>query len=479
MNILLVSPGPFPRNGADRLRLLLHRAGIHGGDSPPLGLVTLAAPLEAAGHAVRVLDMRVESPTRGELEDLLGAFAPDLVGFYLATFNIREGVEAARFVKSARPGAVTVAGGPNVDIYPGETMRHACFDWAMRGECDLTFPAFVASLAAGRADRSIEGLAHRRAGGITVNPGYPMPPDLDALPLPAHHLLRGRYRYFAACREPYTSMIASRGCPYACRFCGRVPGSRKVRYRSAGRLVEEMRLLRSLGYREINFFDDLFTVNRRRVLDFCRALAGARLDLVWSVRARVDCVDGELLTAMKGAGCRRLYFGVESGSDRSLGLMNKRITTAQAREALRACRRLGLETVSYFIVGFPGETEADLALTLAFSRGLETDFCSFNMFEPLPATPALEAWLAETGAPDPWLPFLRLETDEIPRYHGGLARETVERYYRRCWNAFYFRPRTWFNLARQVRSPTRVKNFARAGLSLLLGPATGNLAQKS
>jgi len=470
MKILLISPGSFTRSRWDKLQYLFHRMGIHGGDSPPLGLASLAAPAEAAGHTVRILDMRVENPTREEMEAELRAFAPDVVGHYSATFNIHECVEVARFVRQVVPRAVSVVGGPNVGVYPVQTLQHDCFDYGMMGECDHTFPEFLEGVQRGRPREDIQGLVRRGPSGEAIVHGSaPIVEDLDALPIPAHHLFRGVYRYFGASREPYTSMIASRGCPFNCNFCGRIPGTRKVRYRSAEKLLEEMRHVRSLGYREVNFFDDLFTVNRRRVMALCQALADARLDLVWSVRARVDSVDEEMLALMKKAGCRRIYYGVESGSDRTLGLMNKQITTAEAREALRVSRRLGIETVSYFIVGYPGETAEDMVQTVEFSSRLETDFASFNMFEPLPASTELRRWLEATGQADPWFEYLALHTRRMPQYHGGLDRSLVEQYFRQCWRSFYLRPRAWFNLLRMVNSPTRVKSFALAGISVLLG----------
>ncbi|MDZ4199785.1 MAG: radical SAM protein, partial [Kiritimatiellia bacterium] len=461
MKILLVSPGPFVRNRRERLVQLLHRTGIHGGDSPPLGLASIGAAAEARGHQVRILDMRVETPTREEVEAEVRDYAPDLVGYYIATFNIRECVAAARFLKTIRPEALSVAGGPNVSLYPRETLEHDCFDFAMRGECDETFPEFLERLAEGKSPEDIPGVALRLpGGGIQVSPALPFPADLDQLPMPAHHLFRARYRYFGASREPYTSMIASRGCPFNCNFCGRVPGSRAVRTRSAEKLLEEMKRVRQLGYREVNFFDDLFTVNRKRVIDLCRALVDARLDMVWSVRARVDSVDEEMLDWMRRAGCRRLYFGVESGSDRTLGLMNKKITTEKARRALHLTRQAGLESVSYFIVGYPGETEADMEQTVQFIRGLETDFSSINMFEPLPACNELVRWMEETRAADPWLDYLALRTDRLPYFHGSLDRGAVERAFRRCWSAFYLQPRVWFRLLRLMNSPLRFRNFA-------------------
>jgi radical SAM superfamily enzyme YgiQ (UPF0313 family) len=394
-----------------------------------------------------------------------------VVGFYVATFNIRECVEAAGFVKEILPEAVTVAGGPNVSIYPHETMQHACFDYAMRGECDETFPEFLSVVAAGRAPAGIAGLVARTApGGLDVSYALPCPPDLDALPMPAHHLFRATYRYFGASREPFTSMIASRGCPFNCNFCGRVPGSRKVRVRSTEKLLEEMKRVRAMGFREVNFFDDLFTVNRRRVMDLCHALTAEKVDLVWSVRARVDSVDEEMLSAMRAAGCRRLYFGVESGSDRTLALMNKKISTEQARRALQQTRRAGLESVSYFILGYPGETVVDMDQTVGFIRSLETDFVSINRFEPLPACNELQRWMEATHSPDPWLDYLALRSDRLPYFHGDLKREEVTRAFRRAWKAFYLQPRVWMHLLGLVRSGLRVRNFTVAGLSLILAP---------
>jgi anaerobic magnesium-protoporphyrin IX monomethyl ester cyclase len=288
--------------------------------------------------------------------------------------------------------------------------------------------------------------------------------DINQLPMAAHHLFEGSYHYFATVREPYTSMITSRGCPFNCRFCGKLPGTRKVRLRTADKVLEEMLRAVSLGYREIYFYDDLFTVNRQRVFDLSDSIRKHGLDLPWSVRARVDTVDEELLARMKAAGCRRLYFGVESGSERTLKLMDKRISTAQAMSAVQACRRIGLETVSYFILGFPGETEADMAETVRFACELPTDFASFNIFCPLPASPVHDQLCSE--GLDPWVDYIHLRSDKLPSYKGDLDAETVERYFRECWKRFYGRPQAWAALARMIDSPHRAKSFAFTALSV-------------
>jgi anaerobic magnesium-protoporphyrin IX monomethyl ester cyclase len=228
------------------------------------------------------------------------------------------------------------------------------------------------------------------AGGATApSPPRPLTDDLDALPFPARDLLpnaayisHGRRRYGYA----VTTVMASRGCPFACEFCSNVVFGGSCRERSPARVVDEIEQALALGYDRIAFADDVFTLRASRVAAMCDEIERRGLRFAWECLARVDGIDGPTAARMRRAGCRTVFFGIESGSDEVLRLMRKGITTAQARRAVWAAHDAGLEAGAFFILCYPGETDDTVLETLRFAASLPLDYLGLSMPYPLPGT---------------------------------------------------------------------------------------------
>jgi len=201
-------------------------------------------------------------------------------------------------------------------------------------------------------------------------------------------------------RVPYTTLQTSRGCAGSCVFCS-VPSfyGRKVRVRSAARVIEEIRYLIELGYRELFFRDETFTAFRERNRAIFEWIIGERADVTWIANARVDTIDEESTLLMKRAGCHTLKFGLESGSDEILRNLRKGTTVRQARDAFSALRKAGIDAHAHMIIGAPGETEQTLRETLSFVKDLRPATASFGIVTPFPDTP-LFRMLEEQGAVD-------------------------------------------------------------------------------
>jgi anaerobic magnesium-protoporphyrin IX monomethyl ester cyclase len=155
-------------------------------------------------------------------------------------------------------------------------------------------------------------------------------------------------------------------------------------------VVDEIEETLALGYDRIAFADDVFTLNRRRVLAVCAEIKKRGLQFQWECLGRVDTLDYATAVEMKAAGCARIYFGIESGNDRILKLMKKEITTAQARKAVEAAQRAGLEVGAFFILFYPGETDETVLDTLRFATSLPLDYLGLTMPYPLPGTALYE-----------------------------------------------------------------------------------------
>jgi anaerobic magnesium-protoporphyrin IX monomethyl ester cyclase len=360
---------PFFRRSLDRSRFRF----------PPLGPAYVAAAARGAGHAVRLLDCTFLSRERA-LRLALAAQA-DVVGVHVMA-TMRE--DALWFAQRLRGSCdLLVAGGPLPTCEPQTFF--ADVDAVVRGEAEQTFVDLLAARAAGTPPEQVPGVA------TAAGAGPPRPPatDLDALAAPARDLLpnaayiaHGRRRHGFA----VTTVMGTRGCPYACEFCSNVVHGRSYREHSPGRVVDEMEQALALGYDRIAFADDVFTLRREHVLGVCAELDRRGLRVPWECLGRVDNLDAETAAAMRRAGCRTVFFGLESGNDEVLCLMGKSVTAAQSREAVRAAHDAGLEVGGFFILCYPGETDETVLETLRFADSLPLDYVGLSMPYPLPGS---------------------------------------------------------------------------------------------
>jgi anaerobic magnesium-protoporphyrin IX monomethyl ester cyclase len=377
---------PFVRRSLDRSRFRF----------PPLGPAYVAAAARGAGHEVRLLDCTFLSRERA-LRLALAAQA-DIVGIHVMATMREDALWLARRLRGTCD--LLVAGGPLPTCEPQAFV--ADFDAVVRGEAEQTFAQLLAARAASTPPEQVPGVV------TATGAGPPRPPatDLDALAAPARDLLpnaayiaHGRRRHGFA----VTTVMSTRGCPYACEFCGNVVHGRSYREHSPGRVVDEMEQALALGYDRIAFADDVFTLRREHVLGVCAELERRGLRVPWECLGRVDNLDAGTAAAMRRAGCRTVFFGLESGSDDVLRLMGKGATAAQARKAVWAAHDAGLEVGGFFILCYPGETDETVLETLRFADSLPLDYVGLSMPYPLPGSALRErvgASLRRESRPD-------------------------------------------------------------------------------
>jgi anaerobic magnesium-protoporphyrin IX monomethyl ester cyclase len=372
-SVLLVYP--FIRRSLDRSRFRF----------PPLGPAYVAASLRRAGHEVRLLDCTFLSREQARRSAL--AARADVVGVYCMATMREDAVWFARQLRGSSD--LLVAGGPLPTCEPEAFL--ADFDVVVRGEGEQTMVDLLAARAAGADVGAVPGTVVSAADGGAAAAGPPRPfaTDLDALPFPARDLLpnaayisHGRRRYGYA----VTTVMSSRGCPFACEFCSNVVFGSLYRKRSPASVVDEIEEALAPGYDRIAFSDDVFTLRPERVAAVCDEIERRGLVFDWECLARVDGVDRETAARMRRAGCRTVFFGIESGSDEVLRLMRKGITAAQARDAVWAAHDAGLEVGAFFILCYPGDTDETVLETLRFAGSLPLDYLGLSMPYPLPGT---------------------------------------------------------------------------------------------
>jgi anaerobic magnesium-protoporphyrin IX monomethyl ester cyclase len=356
----------------------------------PLGLGYIHALLRRHGYDSRIVNCSGWSWTK--TARFLRQERPDVFGVSVFTFNRHEAMRLAGLARQANPSCFIAAGGPHATHLPRALLEtYPQIDVVVRGEGEETMLDLVRMLdrreprqhlsrIAGIAFRdtadtppdSSRTAASERAGDrdsvILETPDRPVIMDLDRLPHPAAEPAMVGV-------DPVTQfefVITSRGCPAACTFCSSPDfWGRSLRFRTAENMIEEVRLLRERhGVVYVSVRDDTFTVNKKRVIDFCRMLIDQKIDLLWDCQSRVNAVDDERLVWMRRAGCTHIQYGVESGSPRMLQRLNKGITIEQIRAAAAATRRVGLGLSIYLITGIDSETDADLAATLGLIEAI-------------------------------------------------------------------------------------------------------------
>lgn len=354
---------------------------------PPLGLGYLASALAAKGVSVEVVEGTFSSPAA--IIERVQRAGPAIVGVYVMVTLEHEAVDLARRLRA--PTRLLVAGGP----YPSADAELflPAFDVVAVGEGERSVVELAAAHLAGGDISAIPGLAHLDGGRIVRTPTRGREDDLDAIPLPARESFdnAGYQKYW---REHYgyamTSMITTRGCPFSCGFCSKPVFGDVYRERSAASVADELEEIQALGYDAVWMADDCFTLNDRRVLAICDEIDRRGLCLKWECLSRVDGVRLDVLERMREAGCSRVFFGLESGNDRMLSVMKKQTTTAAERSAVELTKRAGLAAGGFFILGYPGETNATLLDTVNFSSGLGLDYLSYTVPYPLPGTDLYE-----------------------------------------------------------------------------------------
>ena len=424
---------------------------------PPLGLLYIAAVLENEGHMVQVLDSQASNLTTQETQEEIRKAKPDVVGITAMTPTIKGAFEAARLSKEVYPDVPTVLGGVQLALYPEATVSNKYVDYGIVGEGEYIMADLLNALNKGEKDLSkITGLVYKTDGKVVSN-GFRIVEDLDSLPFPARHLIRTSDYSCVIAKDPMTTLMTSRGCPYRCGFCFKSPTDSKLRFRSPKLVVDEIEeCVDKYKVKEIMFYDDTFTADRKHAIGISNEIIERGIDISWECPTRVNCIDEELLKKMEQAGCIRLRLGVESGNDEILKVMRKGITKEMIRKAFAMTRKTKIETFAYFIIGYAHETEDTIKETIDFAKELDSDWVMFTVATPLPQTLLFdEAVKLGLMDKDYWLDFMTNENPERIKFFVKDADEWAKKAYKQ----FYFRPQFALKKLRKLNSISTLKKY--------------------
>ena len=470
MKILLINPPAFNEITTQ----VSHDISDASSVQPPLGLMYISSMLLESGfNDVIIIDCQAEKLTYGELESRIRNEIPDIVGITAMTFTMTDVMLTARLVKNIIPKSKIVLGGPHVDIYPNETIKLPEIDYAIIREGEYPFLQLVRHIDHGKEHNcsNINNLLWKDCNGnIIFNNTTNKMNNYSIMPFPARNLTQiNRYYSIMTNNNPITTLITAKGCPYECIFCYK--HYHKVSYRTPKNVVDEMFDIKEMGIREIFIVDDTFYVNPIIAMKICNEMIERKVDIPWGARARVNNISEEMLAIFKKAGCNRLHIGVESGNDMILSNLNKNITTKMAEKAFSLCHKYKIDTLAYFILGNPGETEREVEDTINFAKKLNPSFAQFSRMTPFPATKlyqmALDRHIFEN---DYWKEYAINPYNKItPRYWTEhFSQNRLAELVDYATRQFYVRPGYIFKSISKIKGLQDLKRKTRTGVKLII-----------
>jgi anaerobic magnesium-protoporphyrin IX monomethyl ester cyclase len=443
---------------------------------PPMQALYLAAVLERAGAGPELVDLYHRGPAfTAALQDEASAETPTLslvvLNDYTRPLPPHSATLAVEAIRVRWPGTRIVAVGLRSAAQARALLdRIPALDAAGWGDAEPPATGAYRALSQGESLAGVAGLCWRDGEALVENEPAPLIADLDELPFPAWHLVDWRFYSGAAHRHrfvPFFRVMAQRGCPYQCTFCGKdgMAQHGPVRTRSVADVMEELEhLVERYGAREIQFIETISILAPGWMDELCEALQASKLELAWSCHVRANLAKPEQLERMAAAGCWNVLFGVETGSPELLGTIRKKIDLQQAKDTVRWARQAGIETTASFMFGHPGETPELAEETIRFAMDLDPDYAQFfttKLHGAAVVDPSQGQLMAEWvyHAHDIYGPPL------LPVGYRDLAQ--LEALQKRAYRRFYLRPRTVLRHLARINSWNAVKRLLLGALSLL------------
>jgi len=399
---------------------------------PPLGLLYIAAYIrKQRGDSIRVVDAFCMNLDRPGLLNIIKKESPDFIGISTSTHAFLESMEVLREASTALPDATLALGGYHATFAAERILRAYPFvDYVLKGEAEYSMPDLLDCIEKGREPINVEGISYFN-GDAYVSNRPALIENLDELPFPDRGFVKGvhygyAYRDIPLTFGKFTTMSTSRGCSYQCSYCSCASFSqRKLRYRSADNVVQEMQMLYLEGYENVVIVDDNFTHDTSRVEKICDLIREKGIRMKLYCEGRVNKATPEILKKMKSAGFDVIYFGAESASKRVLDYYNKKATPEQTIDAVKNAKDAGMMVITSFILGAPVESKEDMQKTVDLISRLRPHGVQVNILDVLIGTKLWEDMSMEGKIkPEDWK-----KNHRIYEYmEDGHGRETLEQF---------------------------------------------------
>lgn len=421
----------------------------------PLGLCYVASALEKAGHKVSLIDADAEGLSQDGIMQRIKEEPFDVVGVTATTPVYSNAKQTIESVKEYDKEILTIIGGAHVTVLPTFVMQDCRVDIGVIREGEETVVELLNAVEKGLSLKDVKGIIYREGGEIRTTEPRPLIENLDSLPHPARHLLKGKYIWSVPGEGliPVTTVLTQRGCPFDCVFCSAgVVSGRKVRYRSVKKAVDEIEyIISEFGIRYLFLADDTLTLDKEHISKMCAEIKRRNLKVGWDSTTRANVISKELLSEMRSAGLKRISFGIESGNQSILNAIKKGTKLEELKQAYQWCHELGLETRGSVMIGNPFETKETIKQTSDFIRSLKCYQVYINISMPYPGSELYE--MAKDGVGG-----LKLLTDDWREYRrygnsvmemNGLTVKDLISSQRKMYLRFYLRPRIiLYNLRR-------------------------------
>jgi radical SAM superfamily enzyme YgiQ (UPF0313 family) len=361
----------------------------------PLGILYISAWLEKFGWANDIFDSTFSS--FDELQQELLTKKPRIVAVYTNLMTKLNVLRIIRFIKSREDLRSTkiILGGPEVRNHANNFLLHGA-DYIVLGEGEESMLALVNWIMKGDGEvKNIDGIIYKdELGTICKNREREKLKDLDQLPLPNRQKVNLQL-YFDAWKEKHgTSSITvntMRGCPYSCKWCSRAVYGASYRRRTAAHVVDEIVWIQE-NYKvdSIWFVDDVFTVSHKWLASFVEELKRRQVTVAYECITRADRMNEEVIRQLRESGCFRVWIGAESGSQKVIDLMDRRVEVNQVRNMIRMAKQHGIQAGTFIMVGYPGETKEDIFETARHLKTSDPDHFTITVAYPIKGTPLYE-----------------------------------------------------------------------------------------
>ncbi|MBU1164963.1 B12-binding domain-containing radical SAM protein [Patescibacteria group bacterium] len=390
MNVVLVNPNL----DLQKLPPKINRYYPDQPIEPPLGILYLASFLLKNGIKTEVIDNALLKLNSEKLSELIVKKNPDLIGFSVHAFNWPTVLTNIHYLKKITKTPI-VCGGPMCTIDPEIIIKHYEVDYLVIGEGEHTLLELINYLSSTKKESnvnldSIKGLVFKYKNNIFINQKRELIVDIDQLPCPARQLInlnsyqRDKTNFLKL--KPVDVIFASRGCPYDCTYCAnKIISKSCYRFRRTESILTEINfLIENYQTKSLRFADAILTADRHKITKLCQEMINSKLNLPWQCHVHVNNLDNDLLRLMSNAGCRGIWFGIESISQSLQKAIHKNIPVEKIREVVYLCKKYNIYTSASFMMGFPNETKEEIQMNVQLAKKL-----NFNLtyFSPLVAMP--------------------------------------------------------------------------------------------
>ena len=428
---------------------------------PPTDLMYLASIAESCGFEAMIRDYS----QGGNFDKDLREFRPDYIVANVATPTFQSDMTALKNAKEIlKTVCIIVKGAPFITYNTNAIYENTFIDYVIMGEAEFT----LRDILNGVPDEDILGICYRKNFQAEKNEKRPFIENLDLIPFPARHLVDNSIYTRPDNGKVQAVIKVSRGCPFHCFFCLATPVSgSKVRVSSTENIVAELReCVEKYNIRNFVFWSDIFNFDREWTLNLCKKIIESGLKITWSSNTRADTMDDEMASLMYKSGCRLVSLGVESGSQKMLDHIGKKITLDDIRNTVKILKKNKIKIYNYFVIGLPWETEETVEETVKFAIELDSNFISFYTATPLPGTKYF-AYAMVNKLVEGNLDFRNAYYQPVVKSH-ELSRERIFELHKQAVKRFYLRPKFVLKTLFSIKSFIELKNYFSAGINLIL-----------